>query len=214
MTTNLRKFHSSKRGETVETTLTDVEARDLLKAKAPNDKFAKDLCAQFPKLSQEQLFWLHKKALALNAPPAVKKGIEVGEFTRIHAMFDRAKTHLKHPKIMLADHEGHVFSLSLAPAEGKNPDCVYLKDGNKQYLGKITRAGEYFPSRTVPATVVSYLRKFSADPETIAAEYGKLHGVCCFCNRNLTDERSTDVGYGPVCSARFGLTWGSRQPKK
>ena len=34
--------------------------------------------------------------------------------------------------------------------------------------------------------------------------------MCCFCNRALEDERSTAVGYGPICAGHFGLAWGNR----
>lgn len=199
-----------KRNEVIETSLTDLDAKNLLATKT-GDSFAADLCAKYPKLSVEQLFWLHKKALEMSAPKP--KGIEVGNFQRIHTMFHRAAKHLKYPKINLMDDEGHCVILSLAPIDGKNVGCVYVKDGNKNYMGKVTAAGEFFPSRMAPATLVPYLRKFAGNPEQIAAKYGKLTGNCCFCLRSLSDERSTDVGYGPVCADRYGLAWGSRQPK-
>lgn len=44
-------------------------------------------------------------------------------------------------------------------------------------------------------------------PAETAAAYGRLNGRCCFCNRGLADERSTAVGYGPVCAGRWGLPW-------
>lgn len=42
-----------------------------------------------------------------------------------------------------------------------------------------------------------------------AAAFGHEHGFCCYCSRGLTDERSTSVGYGPICAVRYGLEWGS-----
>lgn len=41
-----------------------------------------------------------------------------------------------------------------------------------------------------------------------AASFGALTGRCVFCDRELTDERSIEVGYGPVCAERNGLPWG------
>lgn len=41
-----------------------------------------------------------------------------------------------------------------------------------------------------------------------AAAHGHAHGNCVFCSRDLTDERSTTVGYGPVCAERYSLPWG------
>lgn len=42
----------------------------------------------------------------------------------------------------------------------------------------------------------------------IASEYGHATGVCMFCARDLTDERSIEVGYGPVCAGHHDLPWG------
>jgi hypothetical protein len=41
-----------------------------------------------------------------------------------------------------------------------------------------------------------------------AAAFGRLTGQCVFCARELTDQRSIDVGYGPVCAGKNGLPWG------
>jgi hypothetical protein len=41
-----------------------------------------------------------------------------------------------------------------------------------------------------------------------ASNIGHLTSHCCFCSLELTDGRSIDVGYGPVCAANQGLPWG------
>lgn len=41
-----------------------------------------------------------------------------------------------------------------------------------------------------------------------AAEFGQLYGICMFCWSELTDERSIEVGYGPICASKRGLPWG------
>ena len=43
--------------------------------------------------------------------------------------------------------------------------------------------------------------------DKVVAKYGKLTGCCCFCNRPLTDARSTEVGYGEICSKKFGVRY-------
>lgn len=129
---------------------------------------------------------------------------------RILAMFKTASEKLKHPSVRLADDAGHYMVLSLAGAKSKNPGCIYVKGerGSDAYFGKITPEGKFFPVRTCPASVEPQLKEFAANPEEVAAKYGKLTGCCSFCGRSLTDERSTDVGYGPVCAKKFGLGWG------
>jgi hypothetical protein len=37
-----------------------------------------------------------------------------------------------------------------------------------------------------------------------AQAFGKLHGFCVNCARDLDDDRSLAVGYGPVCAGHFG----------
>src|SRR6185436_1560785 len=41
-----------------------------------------------------------------------------------------------------------------------------------------------------------------------AVAHGHTTGNCSFCARDLTDPRSTSVGYGPICAQHFGLPWG------
>jgi hypothetical protein len=48
--------------------------------------------------------------------------------------------------------------------------------------------------------------------DTEAAKVGSLSGVCMFCGRDLTDERSTTAGYGPDCAKKRGLPWGEAAP--
>lgn len=55
------------------------------------------------------------------------------------------------------------------------------------------------------------IRDLTADMKVTAeqaARFGKLWGSCVFCSRLLTDERSVEVGYGPVCADKNGLPWG------
>jgi len=134
--------------------------------------------------------------------------------TQIFGMFESAiKAGLKRPAIRLADGSGNVIHLSLAGPSSKNQGCIYVKEdkGAKNYFGKITPQGRFLPVAACPPTVEQQLVAFAADPEAEAAKYGKLIGCCSFCGRKLTDERSTDVGYGPQCAQSFGLVWGTRR---
>lgn len=42
-----------------------------------------------------------------------------------------------------------------------------------------------------------------------AAAFGHSTGKCVFCSQKLTDGRSTEVGYGPICAENNGLPWGA-----
>jgi hypothetical protein len=138
---------------------------------------------------------------------------DVGDLSRIIAMFDRARQHLRMPAIVL---DG--FRVNIAGQRARQPGSLTVTSaerasaGRRTWYGRVTLAGQFEPGRDAPAAIGETLRRFAADPVTVAAEYGRLHGCCCFCNRALRDERSTAVGYGPDCADNFGLPWGSRQP--
>lgn len=136
--------------------------------------------------------------------------LDASGLNRIFAMFGEAEKHLKHPAIRLTDNAGRYMVLSLASPTSKNPGCIYVKGerGTGAYFGKITPQGRFYQAGGCPNTVEPQLLALAQNPEEIAARYGKMTGRCCFCGRALTDHRSTDVGYGPVCAERFGLEWG------
>lgn len=50
------------------------------------------------------------------------------------------------------------------------------------------------------------LNRLCENPEDTLATEGRRTGVCCMCGRGLTDERSVNLGMGPVCANRWGLS--------
>lgn len=131
----------------------------------------------------------------------------------IFAMFDKAKETLKYPVVRLANENGQRLNLSLAGIASKNAGFVYVKSDAKRdstYFGKISPQGRFFGIQGCPAEIETLLQAFADDPEGIAKKYGKLTGCCSFCGRKLTDDRSTEQGYGPVCAEKFGLNWGTK----
>ena len=145
-------------------------------------------------------------AIAERAPQAAQN---VGDLSRIVAMFDRARQHLRFPAVAL---DG--FRVNVAGQRAREPGSLTITsadkgaDGRRAWFGRVTLAGQFEPARDTPADIGDKLRRFAADPVGVAAEYGRLHGACCFCRKSLRDERSTAVGYGPTCAANFGLEWG------
>lgn len=135
-----------------------------------------------------------------------------GGFQRIFDIFTTAAKALKFPAIQLTDGSGKPVRMTLAGAASKNAGFIYVKGGRGgDYYGKISPQGRFFSVPACPPSVEAHLKAFGDDPEAVAAKYGKLTGRCCFCGRSLCDDRSTDVGYGPVCASNFGLKWGSRE---
>lgn len=71
---------------------------------------------------------------------------------------------------------------------------VYASHGSFHYLPGGTK-------RVAEMVAAGEARKLT---EAEAQAFGKLHGFCVNCTKDLDDERSLAVGYGPTCAKRFG----------
>lgn len=205
-------IYINPKGGSIESPLSLFDANDILRDHAPaTDTFAHDLARKvLHKLSDSQKFWLIKKAEQYNPanPKPAAVGVKVGSgFAALAAMFKKAKETLKRPKIRLQDSLGNAVEISVAPESGKNAGFLYIKS-NKEYAGKVSPAGEFFPVSTCATATKEYLASFAENPALKAKEYGRLTGSCCFCARTLEDGRSVSAGFGPICADKFGLPWG------
>jgi len=196
---------TTKKGKSVRTSLTDQQAlAKLAELPVPAGSFNETLL-NARTLSHDMMVWVH---ILVNGDQRPKEKVgSLDSFTRI---FKLAQSRLQRPKLTLMDTEGHAIVLSLASAESRNAGCIYVKSAvDATYFGKITHEGEFMRLECAPSSLAAYLSKFASDPEGEAAKYGKLTGRCCFCARRLTDTRSTDTGYGPICAEKWGLKWGA-----
>lgn len=205
------QYTNPKNNEILNSELTIVQAREIIKSNAPTtDGFAHDLAGK-GMLSASQIFWLIKKAEQYNPnrlnpsnPPETVVGAGLA---KLASMFSTAKQTIKRPKVKFNNNILGEIVISLAPDAGRNAGFLYIKaDGI--YMGKISPEGCFSPASQCPQQVKDYLRDFSENPEVVAGKYGRETGNCCFCSRDLTDERSVKVGYGPICASTFGLAWG------
>jgi hypothetical protein len=98
--------------------------------------------------------------------------------------------------------------------EPKWPNLAFLSDGQPRYestsYGKLDLNDGGFQAGDceVPSEVLNLLGAVSDNPMEAVAAYGRATRICTFCDRDLDDERSTEVGYGPNCARHFGLPWG------
>lgn len=164
--------------------------------------------------TEKQTFWLEKMLAKSKGEPDTKVEA-VGDLAAIYAMFETAKAHLKKPAIVLGyQRNGRECELKIyvAGERSSTPGALQVKDLDGTWWGRVHTNGNFEQSRRDPPpfTVTDVLKRFSADPVGQASAHGHLTGKCCFCNRPLSDERSTAVGYGPVCAGHFGLAWGTR----
>jgi len=189
----------------------------LVSSKA-SGAFPKSLIRQFQKkgdLSDKQWYWVEE----LVKPKEKPAGVEVGDLEGVYELFQKAMQHLKWPKIVLVCQGiDDCIRLGVCGQRSKYTGQINVTTdgawGDRTYLGRIDIQGTFHPSWKAAVETVNMvtqtLQEFAADPAGVAAEHGKLTGNCCFCNTKLTDERSTEVGYGPVCAGHYGLPWGKK----
>jgi hypothetical protein len=157
-----------------------------------------------------------KSLVPAQQAPAQKQ--EVGNFSGIKALFDVAAKNKKFPAVILSVPAlgGYPIRISVAGDRAREPGSLTVcsaersYDGERTWIGRISRDGTFQPARTLRngEQIVLRLREFSADPAGVAAADGKLTCRCCFCNKPLETKESVAVGYGPVCAGNFGLPWG------
>lgn len=109
-------------------------------------------------------------------------------------MFEHAKSNGYKRPIYRA--EGLI--ISLAPANGANAGALYVKNEDKQYLGKV-KDGRYIGKDEAKES----LAIISEDPRSAAIRYGQRTGTCACCGRGLTNHASIELGIGPVCATKW-----------
>ncbi len=189
---------------------------DILEAKLEtlppkSHNFAADLVRKGRKwgLSNKQMFWVDKFINGeVNAEPAKLEG-----FGAIVDLLTDASANLKYPKVRLRTEDGQAVVFGLAGGRARFPGSVNVTDGGRYgdnvWFGRIHLDGVWqLPGKEVADEVRFLVQAFADDPSGVASNHGHLSGNCAFCLKTLTDERSLDAGYGPVCAGNFGLPWG------
>lgn len=165
---------------------------------------------RFGRLSEKQLPWVTTLTERVTKPAPIVAA-ETVSVAAINALFDKAAIKLKRVKVKLATENSPVV-FARAGAMSKYSGQIMITDGgpfgDNVYFGRIDTNGEFFPTRNADDSVKGLIREFADNPSDTAGKYGRLTGGCSFCNKPLKDERSTSVGYGPVCAENFGLNWG------
>ena len=193
----------------------------LTKLPAKDQDFAASLLDQLErkgKLSDKQWFWVDTLAARIGAGPAEPASVDVGDFAGVVTLFTKAKQHLKYPRIRLRLPDGRPLVLALAGPGSSRAGWVTMTDGRpfgeNLFYGRVSPSGNWEMGQAIDEivgdAVAELLHRLAADPEQVASSYGKLTGCCCFCTSQLSDPKSTEVGYGPVCAKRWGLPWGTK----
>jgi hypothetical protein len=119
---------------------------------------------------------------------------------------------IQKPKVILDN-----IRLQFVNREGRNCGTIAITCDNDYYsrtfYGRILLDGKLLQTRAMTDEVLAELKKLDADPQKVASEFGQMHSTCCFCNKELSDNRSVAVGYGKTCAHNYGLPWGEKEFK-
>jgi hypothetical protein len=168
-------------------------------------------------LSIKQAAWVDKLVDRFTRPPAsAQTPVQLSGMSGVVALLTKARENgLKFPKLWLKLPLGDDLRITIAGERSKTPGFLVLTDGeafgSNRYYGRISPDGQLTIGKdghVCETNLVELLMRLGQDPARVAAEFGHLTGHCCFCSLQLTDERSTVVGYGRICAGKFGLPWG------
>ena len=181
----------------------------LMKASREGNSFAVSLRENLEgwgKLSEKQLAALQRMKERDDTP---KEDLLLSS---IVVLFAKARQHIQYPKIRLRTESGNKVVLSMAGSRSRNPGTINITDGgsfgDNIWYGSISLDGQFKGSRSADAEVKSLLKALAKDPAAVTAVQGRRIGACCYCAKELTDARSLEAGYGPICADHFGLPWG------
>lgn len=170
-------------------------------------------------LSDKQWAWVDRLAKRATGQESQRQTTALGSVAGLLDLFNTAKANgLKNPAIVAQSPVGPI-RISVAGGNARFPGTINVAEkgrfGEATWYGRIKLDGTFEAARNgAPAELVTYLAQFAANPAETAAAHGHTTGNCCFCDRPLTDARSTSVGYGPICAKKWSLPWGEVQAQK
>ena len=132
-------------------------------------------------------------------------GYDNHEFDRLIKFFEGASDKLKYPKFrMMLGHSK--FVLLVRVAKGKFAGSIKVTDEDRNLYGYIGLNGRWLPGKGKYGNwICKNLKKLLENPTDSLREYSNTYGDCCFCNKPLTDDKSTRVGYGETCSKSWKI---------
>jgi hypothetical protein len=140
-------------------------------------------------------------------PPAAAKpvALPIGvDLSKVVAFIDRAKAHLKFPKLRFLSSTNQEITLSVAGAQSNYPGTIQVKVAG-EWIGRVDETGSATRRLAENADLVATLQVIALDPAAAAKKYAQLFGSCSFCGKELTDAGSVELGYGAICARHYGL---------
>lgn len=147
----------------------------------------------------------HGKPASALTPQSGEQRLSNPALAGLMRLFDQAAASgLKRALLLARTSEGERLRLK---RRDDGVVSVYAADvqGRDGWRGNVQADGA---AGRMAAPVLLALEDLGRDPARAAKAFGDATAVCCFCARDLSDARSTKVGYGPICAERYSLPWG------
>ena len=185
--------------------LMNVAELNWLISNATRSNFAKSLLDQVDRrgeLSEKQMAVITRILSEQDQPKD-----EPLDFSNIVIFFEQAIANGAKKPVIRTSIDGNLFRFSLAPANGKNAGCIYVKMMGNEWLyqGKIDAQGRFYPIRDTSKANILMLERANADFSGSVSSYGYQTGSCGYCGLTLKDPVSIALAYGPICADNYGL---------
>lgn len=231
MTTETTTRTFTVKGNSFESTHTDQQVRDGLKAAIDagdlRSNFAADLIAgrdRYGSWTPGRQAWAHKIYLEVlsrkqhDANKVLEPGFEK-IVSHLQAARDRRENGgagLLNPMVRIGNGDpavlnGTQFCLKLVTsARSKHRGKVSVAQSSKfrggDFYGYIDTEGNFDGYSRCTEHVKELLRRIAQDPVKVIVELGKESGLCCYCHAGLTQVQSKIAGCGKTCSRNYA-TW-------
>lgn len=190
----------------------DDELLGFLRGASSWSSFARDIAQQMTlgkPLTERQRRAAEKMMQKVKAKDASRKAAEGAmegvSFTGLRDAFTRASTGSKLKRLIL-----RAPNLRIKPAKSRRAAAeigtLFVADDAGRLVGRINESGDLIAVGVGPnAEQRTALKSFADDPSAAARRYGKMMSSCAVCGRALSDEKSVELGIGPVCAKAWGL---------
>jgi len=136
----------------------------------------------------------------------MEEDILPNQYKNIVTLFSKSKDELQYPRITIETRTGLdiVFSFWF---NGKGNEVVSVKGRSGDYqvdYGQIHN-GNWYKKNNPNKKIIALVDILNSNPGKLIRESSEIEGKCCFCRKELTDEHSTNVGFGRTCAENWGL---------
>jgi len=163
-------------------------------------------------LSVKQWPWVEKmmiRAMGVDVSPEGNNKASI-EAELLFELFATVKEKIKSPSLLFLMGRGE-SSKPIKIYPKKSFLNIVLANTYPGYLATLYSDGQLSFGKYVDddtqKKLTALMMSICENPTKALAEHGKLMNKCCFCKTTLSDPKSVNHGYGPVCAKNWGMAW-------